>query len=130
VIEQVETLVRYAYDRLPKHLKYTGQPFSPVPDVNSTFDRDLARAGIPKLDESGLRVDFHSLRQTFASRLIEAEVPIERVSQLMDHSNIETTRKIYVMIGKVATRSMVDRVPTLRLSEDYSSKSMPESMPS
>lgn len=127
LIGHVETLVRFACNRSAKHKAYNGRPFAPVPDVGSTFYADLERARIPRLDEAGFRVDFHSLRLTFASQLAEAEVPIERASELMDHAKIETTHRIYQMIGAGRQREYLRRLPGLGSPAE---NSMPRSMPS
>lgn len=66
-----------------------------MPDPQ-TFNRDLERAGIPKLDERGLRAGFHSLRKHLATALAQAGVDIYSAQELMRHADINTTRKYYM----------------------------------
>lgn len=127
LIEHVETLLRFAHARSAKHKRYHGRPFAPVPDVGSTFSRDLERARIPALDEAGYRVDFHSLRLTFCTQLAYAEVPIERASELMDHASIETTLRTYQMVGAGRQREYLQRLPGIAPAAPAT---MPRSMPS
>jgi integrase len=44
-------------------------------------------AGLPKEDEDGHTIDFHSLRATFGDLLIQQGVPIPTVARLMRHSD-------------------------------------------
>ena len=130
VRDAVETLVSHAYARSPKHRKYTGRPFAPVPDVSSTFNADLERAGIPLIDALGYRVDFHSLRQTFGTRLALAGKSIFEVAELMDHASIETTRKLYAQVGLTGNEHRLSGVPSLRLVRDEDENNVPRSVPS
>lgn len=57
-------------------------------------------AGVPKID-GRYDLHWHDLRGEFATRLHEANVPIETISYLLDHATIEMTRR-YI---KVRTRS-------------------------
>ncbi len=41
-------------------------------------------------------VNFHTLRHTFATRAIEAQVDIKTLSEILGHSSIEITLKLYV----------------------------------
>lgn len=52
--------------------------------IDKSWGSVKAAAGIPK-------VKFHDLRHTFASRLVQAGVPLNTVRQLMGHEDIETT---------------------------------------
>ena len=47
--------------------------------------RAVKRAGIEK------KIGFHKMRSTYASKLVQAGVPILEVSQLLDHKRISTT---------------------------------------
>lgn len=42
------------------------------------------------------RIKFHSLRHTFATRLISAKVDVKTVSSILGHANISTTFNLYV----------------------------------
>lgn len=51
---------------------------------------------IKKLKEAGLKqYTFHSLRHTFATRALEAGIPIKIVSQILGHANVQITMDTY-----------------------------------
>jgi len=58
---------------------------------------DLQEAGISEEDERG-RVDFHSLRTTFATSLARAGVPIQVAQRLLRHSTPVLTAKTYTKL--------------------------------
>ena len=61
------------------------------------------------LDKLGLRrIRFHDLRHTFASVLLNKEVPLINVSNFLGHSNISTTANIYAHLDKSAKQSSAD----------------------
>lgn len=63
-----------------------GGPISPT-----TFSE---RIWSPAVDLSGVgHVRVHDLRHTYASRLLTAGVPIERVSKLLGHASVKTTER-------------------------------------
>jgi integrase len=83
------------------------------------FNGDCARAGIPKRDEEGRTVDVHSLRTTFGTMLAVAGVSPRVAMELMRHSDIQLTTKIYtdprllpLAAAIEATSSVVTRVVT------------------
>ena len=69
--------------------------FSFLPTIE-TLTRDLNRAGIPYVDELGRRVDFHSLRKTFGTALVLSGVLPRVVMELMRHSDLKLTMKLYM----------------------------------
>ena len=64
----------------------------PFPKLAETRVEDIAR-------RSGIAVTPHVLRHTFAKRLVDAGVGLEKVAELLGHASIETTR-IYTMPGE------------------------------
>ncbi|MGN0133200.1 MAG: tyrosine-type recombinase/integrase, partial [Anaerotignum sp.] len=46
--------------------------------------------------ELGINFDYHSLRHTHATKLIEAGANVKAVQQRLGHKNIETTMNTYV----------------------------------
>lgn len=58
----------------------------PIQDMKKSFKTALKRAGIKPCG-------VHSMRHTFATRLIQKHVPIERVKEVMRHAKISTTLK-------------------------------------
>jgi integrase len=59
------------------------------------FNADCRRAGIPKRDPEGRTVDVHSLRTTFGTYLAMAGVTPRVAMELMRHSAISLTMKVY-----------------------------------
>lgn len=51
-------------------------------------------------DANGEYLSAHSLRHTFASRAVQAGVPIEIVSKMLDHSSISTTLAVYAKFSQ------------------------------
>lgn len=81
-------------------------PFEPFGGNNNlyhiiTFYRRRAGISLPFKSRKGL----HSLRHTLASRLLEANVPLETISGVMGHLSTETTQ-IYIKIDIKALRSV------------------------
>ena len=61
------------------------------------------------LKKLGLRhIRFHDLRHTFASILINKEVPLINVSNFLGHSTISTTANIYAHLDKSAKQNSAD----------------------
>tara|TARA_B110000503_G_scaffold111249_1_gene166531 strand:+ start:84 stop:1343 length:1260 start_codon:yes stop_codon:yes gene_type:complete len=62
--------------------------------------------------ELSFNCDFRMLRRTFGSRLITQGVPVYHVSQLLGHTNVETTQRWYLSLKldayKEAVRSIDD----------------------
>jgi integrase len=59
------------------------------------FDRDLAAAGIPKVDERGHRVDVHAMRTTFNTQLAVAGVTPRTAMAAMRVSSLDLVLKTY-----------------------------------
>jgi integrase len=75
--------------RCPSGLLITGEQGGPIDGHNFTQRqwRDACdRAGIP-----GIRA--HDLRHTYASRLVQLGVPLERVQLLLGHRDLKTTQR-------------------------------------
>jgi integrase len=80
---------------LPENAKPVEIVFSSVPRVR-TFQKDLAAAGINFEDESGRRVDFHALRDTFGTHLAASGVAPFVLKELMRHSTVQQSEKYYI----------------------------------
>ncbi len=84
----------------------------PVPaTILKTFNTDLALAGIPKLDESGRKVDLHSLRHTYGTMLVRSGADIKTIQTLMRHSTPSMTLGIYVHYDSAKLREAVAALP-------------------
>ena len=53
-------------------------------------------------------IRFHDLRHTFASVLINNEVPLINVSNFLGHSTISTTANIYAHLDKSGKQASAD----------------------
>lgn len=84
----------------------TGKPINPR-DFNRAFERIRARAGISK------EVTVHSLRHTFATRLIERGVSMKEVQELLRHEEMSTTADIYSHVSEDLKRAAADRLTDL-----------------
>ncbi len=76
----------------------------------SEFKKDLAAAGIAKRDSQGRVVDFHSFRHTFCTNLHLAGVPLREAMELMRHSDVRLTMKIYADSSLFALRPAIEKL--------------------
>ncbi len=86
-----------------------------VPENEHGLWHDLKAAGIVRVDESGRRVDFHSLRHTTCTLLQVAGVPSRIVMEIMRHSDIRLTNKVYTDAGALPTGEAISKIPSLLL---------------
>jgi integrase len=106
-------------ERLRQYLA-TRRPASPddpiVPvgerDTAEMIRRDLKAAGIDFETDSG-RVDFHSLRVSFASNLGRSGVPIQTARELMRHSSVDLTARVYTKLELRDLDGAVRQLPGL-----------------
>ena len=75
---------------------------------------DLESAGIPFEDKNGRRLDFHSLRGTFATNLAKAGVSPKAAQELMRHSDINLTMKVYTNLRLSDVASDLNKLPSLQ----------------
>jgi site-specific recombinase XerD len=66
-------------------------PYYKMADQTSTVvERNLKKAGFSK--KARLKKGFHSFRRAVGTQMLEAEVPIETISQVLGHSSTEATK--------------------------------------
>jgi integrase len=80
------------------------------------LDRDLARAGIPKMDERGRTLDVHALRHTFGTLMSKGGVAPRTAQAAMRHSKIDLTMNVYTDPRLLDVRGALDALPTLPLA--------------
>jgi hypothetical protein len=88
----------------------------------SQFKKDLAAAGIAKQDPPGRVVDFHSFRHTFCINLHLAGVPLRETMELMRHSDVRLTMRIYADSSLFALRPAIEKLVPWNYSADDSQK--------
>ncbi len=74
------------------------------------FDRLLVRAKIARDDGEGRKLDIHSLRHTFGSRLARHGVGLVQVQRLMGHSDPKLTAQVYTHLDVEDLRKAVETV--------------------
>jgi len=107
-LEVVEALrsIRSA-DASPFQFVFKGQ----IPRVK-TLRKDLSKAGIIFIDESGRRMDFHALRVTFGTLLAANHVHLTNAVYLMRHSDPMLTMKIYTDASQLALGNSISILPS------------------
>lgn len=78
---------------------------------NRILRRLLGRAGIPRKDSSGQKIDLHALRVTFGTRLGRQNVTLVVAQKLMGHADPKLTAKTYTRIETADTRAAIDALP-------------------
>ncbi len=78
--------------------------FSRIPGMKQ-FRTDMRAAGI---HDDGLC--FHSLRHTFCTRLVKSGCGLKEAQQLMRHSTVELTAKVYTHLGITDTAGALQRM--------------------
>ena len=71
--------------------------------LQNKFVKCLAECGIEK-------VNFHTLRHTFATRCIEAGVDVKTLSELLGHSDVKTTLNRYVHSSFELKQKSIDKL--------------------
>jgi len=84
--------------------------FSRLPKIQ-TFRRDLKKAGIEYIDAQGRVADFHALRKTFGTNLHRKGVAPRVAMELMRHSDMRLTAKIYTDINQLPTAEAIQSLP-------------------
>lgn len=95
-------------DASPFQFVFNGQ----VPRVK-TLRKDISRAGIVFIDESGRRLDFHALRMTFGTLLAVNHVHLTDAVHLMRHSDPKLTMKIYTDASQLALDRSLSMLPKI-----------------
>lgn len=80
------------------------------------LDRDLAAAGIPKVDDRGRSIGVHALRHSFGSLLSAGGVAPRTAQAAMRHSNIDLTMNVYTDPRVLDVAGALDALPALPLN--------------
>lgn len=82
------------------------------------FRRHLKAAGIERIDAAGRKLVFHSLRNTFATRLARQGVSQRLAQELMRHSDPRLTANIYTDAAHLPTFDAVEKMPWTHALDD------------
>jgi integrase len=106
---------------LPAHATPGHKVFSGLVPRLPRFKKDLELAGIPFTDAQGRRFDLHALRVTFGTNLSLAGVTPRVAMELMRHSDIKLTMKIYTDASQLPTAAAIASLPSLARPADLPS---------
>ena len=77
------------------------------------LNRDLAAAGIPKVDKFGRSIDVHALRHTFATLLSNSGVAPRVAQAVMRHSDLRLTMNTYTDQSQLDIYGALNKLPLL-----------------
>lgn len=107
----VPELVEALKEVRPSNWKPTDKVFRSIPK-SSTFLSDLRRAGIERYVD-GKKLDLHALRTTFGTLLATSKVDIREAMQLMRHTDIRLTTKVYTDLRLIDTHGAASKLPRI-----------------
>jgi integrase len=96
--------------------------FRTVPAM-ATYKRDLEKAGIEYKDVRDRQADFHALRMSYNMLLANQDVPIRVAKELMRHSKIELTAKVYNDPAIYDLHAAVETLPRIAGAGSIAAKS-------
>ncbi|WGD38512.1 tyrosine-type recombinase/integrase [Lysinibacter sp. HNR] len=99
---------RHRTGECPGPLMFPSKSGKPRDDRN--FTRDVWKPAVQAAGLQELGPTLNDLRHTYASWLIQAGVPIERVSELLGHASLQTTQ-IYAHLKPVELSDVQDALP-------------------
>jgi len=74
-----------------------------------SLDRDLEAAGIPKVTDEG-KVDFHALRVTYTTLIIESGATVKEAQSLLRHATPDLTMNVYARTRPERMREVANEV--------------------
>lgn len=78
-------------------------------NTDRTIAQDLEKAGIPAVTDEG-KLDFHALRTTFTTLVIESGASVKEAQTLLRHSTPILTMNTYARVRKGALQNVADQV--------------------
>lgn len=99
--------------RLPETYLLTGGEIIPDPrTMQNRYKALLKRVGVPYRN-------FHALRHTYATRCIEQGIDAKSVSELLGHSDVRTTLRLYVHASMDYKSKAVEAIGFLNSADIY-----------
>jgi integrase len=105
-------LVEVLREIRPKDPALDEQVFPRAPSMYG-LKKDLEVAGIPYKDALGRQADFHSLLHTFGTNLSKAGVLPRVAMDLMRHSDLQLTMKVYTDANMLPAAEGIEKLPSL-----------------
>ena len=99
-----------------EHKKHPRNPYLfPSPKAGTMYDSDAFRRTHDKILKAigAEHIRFHDLRHTFASILINQDVPLLNVSTFLGHSDLSTTANIYAHLDKSKKQESADVISSI-----------------
>ncbi len=108
--EQIKKMLKTLYVSKPNALIFPDSNGKQIKRISNTFQRSVKDLGLNDgIDDSRLKVVFHTLRHTYASWLVEDGTDLYVVKELLGHSTIAMTER-YAHLGnhklQAAVRSL------------------------
>jgi len=104
----VEKLKTFFAGKLPGAAVFT---MPPSEIISAMIQSDLRAAGIDPSDDGTGKLDFHALRHTFATLLIQTGVDIKSAQTLLRHSSPAMTLKVYTHRIRGAETAAIAALP-------------------
>jgi integrase len=112
--ERIKSMFNGMERGMPDNLIFPGPNGKPKTEIGDVFGRAVARLGLNDgVSDSRMKVVFHSLRHTHASRLLEAGTDIYLVKTLLGHRNITTTER-YLHVRADGLRSAIRNMEKMK----------------
>lgn len=105
----VELLKKFLAGKMPGAAVFNMPPAGAVAKM---IQDDLRAAGIDPADDGSGKLDFHCLRHTFATLLIQTGVDIKTAQTLLRHSNPSLTLGVYTHTLRGAETAAINRLPS------------------
>ena len=133
LVEDLRDWISFKLERARAEARRTGQP-SPVAlkseeplvhvpqNIAGIMERDLKRAGVPRIDSRDRVADFHSLRVTFGTLLAAGGVGMRTAQAALRHSDPRLTAATYTDPRLLDVTGALETLPDLPLGGDRDSE--------
>jgi integrase len=110
----------------PNELLFPTKEGKKQQQIPSSFVRSLAKMELNKVVEnSKMRVSFHTLRHTYASRLVQAGVDLYRVQRLLGHSTPVMTARYSKLADDDLKKAVESMERAIEIKNGHNAKVVP-----